>query len=280
MTKIRTSRKIKASDLGFELVDKIGAMHSLIEKVRAKNEQPEAAVLMFLNESSFISASRDYWGFMYDIITEMLPLCKWENKRIKWGEMPWDAETIKDPDAFCKKFVDEVIGPGFDLVEFLRQYRDDARGGPIALEQAASRASMAKHLGETPTVEVKPKGGNYNPDGIGGRASKQKDCLCYHDNIDNKAAEYVERGTSSEYLAARIARDRPDIQEKMKQGQYPSVRAAAIDAGIVKPRVKIEWKADATPEMIAAAIRKKVPPDMLSDVIQLLTNRSEGEICR
>jgi hypothetical protein len=279
MTKARISRKIKASDLGFELVDKIGAMHTLIEKVRAKNEQPEAAVLMFLNESSFISASRDYWGFMYDIITEMLPLCKWENKRIKWGEMPWDAETIKDPDAFCKKFVDEVIGPGFDLVDFLRQYRDDARGGVIALKQASCRANLAKQLGEAPTIEVKPKGGNYNPDGRKGKQKDEANNLCYYNNIDSKAPEYVERGDSPEYLSARIARDRPDIQSRMKAGDYPSVRAAAVDAGIIKPRVQVTWKADATSEAIAAAICKKVPPEMLSDVIQLLTNRSKGEIC-
>jgi len=42
------------------------------------------------------------------------------------------------------------------------------------------------------------------------------------------------RGTNPEYLAARIARDRPDILERMKAGEYPSVRAAAIEAGIVK----------------------------------------------
>jgi hypothetical protein len=43
-------------------------------------------------------------------------------------------------------------------------------------------------------------------------------------------------GTSTDYLTARIARDRPDILERMKTGAYKSVRAAAIDAGIVKQR--------------------------------------------
>jgi len=38
------------------------------------------------------------------------------------------------------------------------------------------------------------------------------------------------RGTNPDYLTARIARDRPDILERMKAGEYPSVRAAAIDA--------------------------------------------------
>jgi len=37
----------------------------------------------------------------------------------------------------------------------------------------------------------------------------------------------VMRGTKPDYLAARIARDCPDILDRMKAGEYPSVRAAA-----------------------------------------------------
>jgi hypothetical protein len=40
-------------------------------------------------------------------------------------------------------------------------------------------------------------------------------------------------GTEANYLTARIARDRKDIHERMKQGEYSSVRKAAIDAGII-----------------------------------------------
>lgn len=53
-----------------------------------------------------------------------------------------------------------------------------------------------------------------------------------HKTDDNYNVFY---GTSPDYLAARIARDRPDILERMKQGLYRSVRAAAIDAGIIDP---------------------------------------------
>jgi len=37
----------------------------------------------------------------------------------------------------------------------------------------------------------------------------------------------------SDYLTARIARDRPDILDRMKSGEFPSVRQAAKEAGIV-----------------------------------------------
>ncbi len=39
------------------------------------------------------------------------------------------------------------------------------------------------------------------------------------------------RGTNPDYLTARIARDRPDILERMKAGEYKSVRAAARKDG-------------------------------------------------
>jgi hypothetical protein len=42
------------------------------------------------------------------------------------------------------------------------------------------------------------------------------------------------RGTSAPYLAARIARDAPIVHEAMKAGEFKSVRAAAIAAGVIK----------------------------------------------
>ncbi len=48
-------------------------------------------------------------------------------------------------------------------------------------------------------------------------------------------------GNSRAYLVRRIARDHPDILERMKRGEFVSVHRAAIAAGIVK------GKADRTP---------------------------------
>ena len=40
---------------------------------------------------------------------------------------------------------------------------------------------------------------------------------------------------NAEYDTARIARDRPDILDRMKAGEFPSVHAAAKEAGLVYP---------------------------------------------
>jgi hypothetical protein len=56
----------------------------------------------------------------------------------------------------------------------------------------------------------------------------------------------------------------------MKEGEYPSVRAAAVDAGIVKPRIQVTWKDGATPEQIATAILKKVSPELIGELVKWL----------
>ena len=50
----------------------------------------------------------------------------------------------------------------------------------------------------------------------------------------------VERGTSASYLAARLARDFPEIADRLAKGEFRSVRAAAIAAGIITPLTPLE----------------------------------------
>lgn len=57
-------------------------------------------------------------------------------------------------------------------------------------------------------------------------------------SVDNVNARPT--GNSGDYLTRRIARDRPDILERMKAGEFPSVRQAAIEAGIVKVKTPLE----------------------------------------
>lgn len=52
-----------------------------------------------------------------------------------------------------------------------------------------------------------------------------------------------DRGTAATYLTARIARDRPDILDRMRRGEFRSVRKAAIEAGIIDPARQFEAQA-------------------------------------
>jgi len=105
------------------------------------------------------------------------------------------AEAIKAEPAFVA-----IIDEGVKVLE------ERKHQGPITERQAIEAAKSAKAL---------PRNGEVG----NGRSSPS-----------DRRATY---GETSSYLAARIARDRPDILEEMKAGKYRSVRAAAIDAGII-----------------------------------------------
>ncbi len=105
--------------------------------------------------------------------------------------------------ASSKSFRTETKGKG-------RRVGKDNKSYPAKKprkKKAAERAKEAKPAGKTGRPPSLPKGTNPVPLSKGG----------------------------NDRLTARIARDRPDVLERMKAGEFRSVRAAAIEAGIVKP---------------------------------------------
>jgi len=84
--------------------------------------------------------------------------------------------------------------------------------------------------------------------GYGGQQNAAKG----ENSSDIITAVLAKRGTDADYLTARIARDRPDILDRMKSGDYPSVRAAAKEAGLVKSRISISME----PDKAARTIRR------------------------
>ncbi len=64
---------------------------------------------------------------------------------------------------------------------------------------------------------------------------------------------------SQEYWIGRLARDRPDVLEEMKQGKFESVKSAVIAAGWLKQptvvnRVQKQWEKATEEERQAIAI--------------------------
>lgn len=114
-----------------------------------------------------------------------------------------------------------------------------------ATKAVADRAENAK---PAPTHEDHP----------GGRGKKEL------------RSEEVSYGETADYLTARIARDHPDILERMKAGEYTSVRRAALDAGIVKPRLSIP----ADPTGASRAILKRFQGDDLATLLRELANHA------
>jgi hypothetical protein len=68
------------------------------------------------------------------------------------------------------------------------------------------------------------------------------------------------------YYTAVIARDHPDIHDRMKRGEYASVEAAAVDAGIRKRY----WKIPRDVSGAAQQIRKHFTPEQIHELVALL----------
>ena len=86
-----------------------------------------------------------------------------------------------------------------------------------------------------------------------------------HNNNNNN--DGMVQGTSADYLTARIARDNPAILEDMKQGKYRSVRAAAIDAGIIDPDKARRYQLPTDPAAAGRYLSQRVDHEWLMECV-------------
>jgi hypothetical protein len=122
----------------------------------------------------------------------------------------------------------------------LRRYiaEEDPTHAAVLLEQSLTAIEKAKA-----TMDKAPD--NAPKRGEVGRGRENRS-----DNIrPNKG------GTSKDRLAAKIKRDHPDIAARVANGEFKSIRAAALEAGIVKPMRSIP--VDTPDAAIRALLRVK-----------------------
>jgi hypothetical protein len=121
-----------------------------------------------------------------------------------------------------ERFCREVLGCESGYIQKIREGVAILEGIGIAnptVGQALDVAERAEQFDGSEVPEQVYGKGKPGP----GRGNK----------TDNDVIRF-RQGNDPDYLTARIARDRPDIHQRMKDGKYKSVRAAAIEAGIIK----------------------------------------------
>lgn len=152
----------------------------------------------------------------------------------------------------------DKIREGVDILE--------AQGvSGATVEQALRVAQQAATVSPLISFEERAaKGGQ-----TGGRHHPKASASLYYNEAEVPQLDY-DNGSRADYLTARIARDRPDILERMKAGEYRSVRQAALEAGIVKPYLQIPYD----PERAARAIRRHFTPDQIAALVDLLTEET------
>ncbi len=122
-----------------------------------------------------------------------------------------------------------------------------------ALIAERTRKQSPAEMAETPKA-IRPEG----------RPGDTSNC------VDNTVSA---QGPDAEYLTARIARDAPDVLDRMKAGEFASVRAAASAAGLVKPRISISLT---DPCAAARSISRRSDRDFISELIAELHHVADG----
>ena len=106
--------------------------------------------------------------------------------------------------------------------------------------------------------------------------ARNGDSQGYHDNL-----EKTQRGADPKYLLGRIARDRPDIFQRVVDGEFTGVRAAAREAGIAMAQPKKTVTLSDNVERVADAIKGHYTREQVEQIIARLTEtmpaESEGE---
>ena len=87
------------------------------------------------------------------------------------------------------------------------------------------------------------------------------------DNVHLKPANQL-NSNSQERILRRLARDAPEILERVKAGEFKSARAAAIEAGIIKPVPTVRLVNDLN--KVAASIAKHLTNDQRIKLAELL----------
>ncbi len=146
-------------------------------------------------------------SLLLDLLSELIERESWKKR----GEDGWSfLRYVQTP------FDDGGLGFDREEVENIIQFRhkyekDGPRHDPEKAEEMDRLRSKVRGL-------LTPELGQH-----GGDRTEEKS--------SSETIDPNERG--SDYLTARIARDHPEVHERMKDGEFSSVRQAAIEAGII-----------------------------------------------
>jgi hypothetical protein len=203
-------------------------------------------VLRFFELDKAVAYERSYQEALRQVL-DLLHECEWEKETRPGGWIALDPKgclksTITSLDALIERHIKPLASEVDNASDFLRSWADKT---PEEKAQFTEEVALAAH------------GGDRKSDGF--KASREQ-----RDQGDNIT---LKRGTQAAYLRARLDRDFPEVAAALDQGEHRSVRAAAIEAGIVKdvPTVRLT-----EPEKAAAGIVARMGPEWAHQLAEAL----------
>ena len=191
-----------------------------------------------------------------DLVLNQIPRERWESvavARSLWAEIdfPHDCRLMKQVADEADLLAEELgyeNGETF-IVEYLKLDLDVVRQVISFLDQEQPTEPVAVEQIPALKAHGRPKKGE-----------------------ERKGADRtLKRGSeSADYIRARLRRDHPEIAEALDRNEFKSARAAAIEAGIIKPVPTIRLVDDL--EKVANNLRKHLNLEQLSELLLLLQN--------
>jgi hypothetical protein len=138
----------------------------------------------------------------------------------------WKVIGFSSFEDFCKAELGKTLCEVEQIVSGVRVLQSTGRTAPITERQARTAAET---LAAAPKLAM--HGGDRKKEG----------------SRSSVSVTLEKGGHRKTRLAARLNRDHPEIAERVKAGEFRSIRAAAIVAGIVKVKTPLErlfaeWK--------------------------------------
>ena len=204
-----------------------------------------------------------------DLVLNQIPRERWESvavARSLWAEIdfPHDCRLMKQVADEADLLAEELgyeSGDAF-IVEYLKLDLDVVHQVISFLDQEQPKEAVSRDqalMASAVAAAAQPLAPSRRP--------TAEEALNKVDNVHLKPANQL-NSNSQERILRRLARDAPDILERVKAGEFKSARAAAIEAGIIKPVPTVRLVNDLN--KVAASIAKHLTNDQRIKLAELL----------
>jgi hypothetical protein len=177
---------------------------------------PEKVVFFAVKHASSGADSAEMRSFCR-LLRDAIPLIQYPARPSKFADLwvpePW--QSVKDVYAYVTHWCEDFVG----TIDWLREYTEE-KSPQRAADKLEERAAAV--MADAPVL-AEPR-----------RPTKEE-------QADKGVVNTVIRGsTNATYLAARLKRDNPEIAAAVSRGEFKSMRKAAIAAGIVREKTRLE----------------------------------------
>ncbi|MGA1560815.1 MAG: helix-turn-helix domain-containing protein [bacterium] len=274
---------------------------SPINDIKKGTETPLTGLVRYFDKNPTQLASRAFWNLFEWILNEGIPAIKDDEwGRVKYGVHPWEEIEIKDRAEFFQRYIDPVLAKGRQVIESYDQATlqtfqrcqdkaDELKAKIRSADQAGEvnrpgRPSKITEEQHTQILELREQGMSQRQIAkeigvdhktVSNTLGKNYDNIIVSPQCDDRSITSVQ-GTSQEYLLRRIKTVKPELLDEIgKDKRFKSVRAAAIEASVVKRSFSIQIREDSTPQQIADRLAKKLTPEQLSELATALASLAQ-----